>query len=436
MLVTAVESEAAEKPNIVLIMADDLGYECVSPGSARQTPHIDQLAERGMRFTNAFSNPICTPSRVKIMTGMYNVRNYTQFGRLDRDQITFAHQLKKAGYATAVAGKWQLGDAPDSPQHFGFDVSCLWQHTHGRTDGQGRDTRYPNPHLEINGRDRELVEKEYTGGKYAPDIFTKFLTDFMARNAKKDKPFLAYYPMVLTHCPFVPTPDSEDWDPTSQGAKRYKGPGGKQAKHRRFSDMLSYTDKLVGRIDQKLKSLGIRDNTLIIFTTDNGTDRPIVTKWRDRKVPGGKGQVNDRGMRAAFVVAWPDAIEPGSTSDRLVEFSDVLPTLCDAAGAPLPEGRPMDGVTLVPAMRGKDGPDKPWIYTWYRGRVMARTEHYMLRRKIGDSGGTLFHYSEPFTKKKLPGDQLTDKQRAIKQKLIGVVDRLAKTRKSEVGPAE
>lgn len=196
-------TEKVAQPNILLLMADDMGYECVNAngGSSYQTPHLDKLAETGMRFEHCYSQPLCTPSRVKIMTGMSNVRNYVQFGVLKRDQTTFAHLLKKAGYATCIVGKWQLGKEADSPQHFGFDESCLWQHTRPARD-EGRDTRYPQPHLEINGE-----AKDYPAEAYGPAIVSDYLCDFMERH--KDQPFLGYYPMILPHNPFVPTPDSE-----------------------------------------------------------------------------------------------------------------------------------------------------------------------------------------------------------------------------------
>ena len=147
LLLGAFTAQANDQPNIILIMADDMGYEALSSNGSEscKSPNLDKLAAKGVRFTNCFSNPICTPSRVKLMTGQYNVRNYVKFGWLDREQTTFAHQLKAAGYATAIAGKWQLGRDKDSPQHFGFEQSCLWQHTRsGRSneDGKNIDRRF------------------------------------------------------------------------------------------------------------------------------------------------------------------------------------------------------------------------------------------------------------------------------------------------------
>ena len=248
------QGKTKSSTNVVLIMADDMGYEALSSNGSEScnSPNLDKLASEGIRFTNCFSNPICTPSRVKIMTGQYNVRNYVKFGMLDRGQITFAHQLKAAGYATCIAGKWQLGNQMDSPQHFGFEKSCLWQHTRSgrsKVDGTRFDRRFVNPLLEINGE-----EMDYTSGEYGPQVCTDFVCDFIKENNRR--PFLVYYPMILTHCPFDPTPDSYDWDPTRLGSKSYKGDQNDPQRH--FVDMVAYADKMVGQIVTQLKKSGIR----------------------------------------------------------------------------------------------------------------------------------------------------------------------------------
>ena len=207
------ETRVPGKPNIVLIMADDLGYECIEAngGSTYKTPRINRLAEEGVRFEHCYSAPICTPSRVQIMTGMYNIFNYTRFANLDRGQTTFAHLLREAGYATCIAGKWQLGHDYDAPQHFGFEQALLWQHTRPNfTNATQTDTRYENPQLERNG-----VEENHSDGAFGPDLIVDFIGEFIEAN--KDAPFLVYYPMILPHSPFVPNPDSKDWNPRSVG---------------------------------------------------------------------------------------------------------------------------------------------------------------------------------------------------------------------------
>ena len=248
---------ADDRPNIVMIMADDLGYECITAngGQSYKTPVLDQLASDGVRFEHCYAQPLCTPTRVKLMTGKYNVRNYTRFGVLDLGESTFGNLLRDAGYATCIVGKWQLGKDSNGPKHFGFDEHCLWQVTN-------RPSRFPTPGLETNGKLQTFP------GKYGPNVCVDYACDFIRRH--RDQPFLLYYPMILTHCPFEPTPDSADWDPSSPGSKTYKG----DAKY--FGDMVTYMDKLVGRLIKQLEDAGVRDNTLFIFTGDNGTDVPVV----------------------------------------------------------------------------------------------------------------------------------------------------------------
>ncbi len=356
---------ADEKPNILLIMADDLGYECITAngGESYQTPVLDSLAKQGIRFEHCYSQPICTPSRVKLMTGMYNVRNYAVFGLLEKKQRTFAHQLREGGYRTGIVGKWQLGKDTSLPDHFGFDEYCLWHMLRSKS-------RYASPGLEING-----VKKDFPG-KYGPDICADYACDFIQRH--KDCPFLLYYPMILTHCPFEPTPDSDDWDPTSKGSKTYKG----DAKY--FGDMVNYMDKIVGRILDQLEASGVRDNTIVLFTGDNGTDTPVVSMMNGRKVVGAKGTTPDAGCRVPFIAHWPGRMPAGAVSQDLVDFSDFMPTLCEAAGVPLPSDRPIDGRSFLPQLRGEKGNPRDWIYVWYArnggptGKEFTRNQRYKL----------------------------------------------------------
>jgi len=419
---------ANDQPNIILIMADDMGYEALSSNGSEscKSPNLDKLAAKGVRFTNGFSNPICTPSRVKLMTGQYNVRNYVKFGWLDREQTTFAHQLKAAGYATAIAGKWQLGRDKDSPQHFGFEQSCLWQHTRsGRSKEKGKtiDRRFVNPQLEFNG-----VEKDFTSGEYGPQVCTDFICDFIDQNKKK--PFLVYYPMILTHCPFDPTPDSTDWDPKRLGSTTYKGDRNDPQRH--FRDMVAYADKAVGQIVAQLEKSGVRDNTLIIFTGDNGTDTPIVTPWNGTKVVGGKGTMSDTGTRVPLIVNWPAGIQkPGRVVDDLVEFTDMFPTICEVTGAKLPKNHPADGASIVPVLRNQaDARKKDWIYIWYRKQVMVRNKQYSFLANQDGSKAALTRYDSPFNGRKLKDSALTNTERILKKQFEATIARLAKARLS------
>lgn len=430
LLLGAFTAQANDQPNIILIMADDMGYEALSSNGSEscKSPNLDKLAAKGVRFTNCFSNPICTPSRIKLMTGQYNVRNYVKFGWLDREQTTFAHQLKAAGYATAIAGKWQLGRDKDSPQHFGFEQSCLWQHTRsGRSneDGKNIDRRFVNPQLEFNG-----VEKDFTNGEYGPQVCTDFICDFIDKNKKK--PFLVYYPMILTHCPFDPTPDSTDWDPKRLGSTTYKGDRNDPQRH--FRDMVAYADKAVGQIVSQLGKSGVRDNTLIIFTGDNGTDTPIVTPWNGKKVVGGKGTMSDTGTRVPLIVNWPAGIrKAGRVVDDLVEFTDVFPTICEVTTAKLPKNHPGDGASIVPVLRNQAGArKKDWVYIWYRKQVMVRNKQYSFVAKQDGSNAALTRYEGSFNGTKLKDSALTKTERALKKQFEATIARLAKARLSTV----
>lgn len=343
------EAGRSGKPNLVLIMADDLGYETIGAngGTSYETPELDKLAASGARFTHCYVQPLCTPTRVQLMTGLYNVRNYIRFGLLDPQAATFAHLLKSADYATCIVGKWQLGQGVELPRKFGFDEACLWQHTR-------RPPRYANPGLEING-----VEKDYTNGEYGPTLVNDYALDFIERT--KDRPFFLYYPMILTHSPYQPTPDSPDWEPSAQGEKV-------NIHERHFADMVAYMDKMVGRLVAKLDALGIRDNTLVMFVGDNGTGRGTRSMMGDKLVIGGKGRTTETGMHVPLVVNWPREIKPGIVCSDLVDSTDFLPTLLDAAGAAPPAEIAFDGRTFLPPLRGQPSRPRDWIYSWYSPR--------------------------------------------------------------------
>jgi len=345
-------SHAAEtsRPNIILIMVDDFGYECVTAngGQSYQTPNIDKLAASGVRFENCHVQPLCTPTRVQLMTGKYNVRNYLKFGTLIRTETTFGHLFQQSGYATGICGKWQLGHDVDSPQHFGFEESCLWQQTR-------RPPRYANPGLEYNG-----VEKDFTAGEYGPELVNNFALDFITRH--REQPFFLYYPMILTHSPFQPTPDSPDWDATTRTEKELQ-----DVKH--FADMTAFADQMVGRVVSKLEELSIRENTLLIFIGDNGTLGSVTSRFKGTDFRGGKGTTNHRGTHVPCVVNWPTAIKQNSVNTDLISSTDFLPTICEAVGIDVPSG--IDGISFLPQLRGKSGTPREWLYSWYSPRQRA-----------------------------------------------------------------
>ena len=227
-----------------------------------------------------------------------------------------------------IAGKWQLDGGFEGPNNFGFDEYCLWQLTR-------RPPRFPNPGFEINGK-----EVDYTMGEYGPDIASDYLCDFMERN--KDEEFFAYYPMIPPHYPFQPTPDSEEWDPTE--SREYPK---KEWRDEWFADMVTYTDKVVGKIVDKLEELGLRENTLIIFTGDNGTYAGMETDFNGGTYVGGKGNTKDNGTHVPLIVNWPGNTPEGKVSQSLVDFSDMLPTIADVAGIEVPRRWGVDGISFA-----------------------------------------------------------------------------------------
>lgn len=360
---------AQKKPNIILIMADDMGYECVGANGSTfyKTPNLDRLAADGVRFEHAYSQPICTPSRVKIMTGRYNARNYVKFGYLHPNEITFGNIMQKAGYKTCIAGKWQLGGDFEAPTKFGFDEYCLWQLTH-------RPPRYSSPSLEINSSKKDFP------GKYGPDIVSDYIIDFAKRN--KDQPFFAYYPMMLPHWPHQPTPDSADWNPND---KEWSGKGAQKWTVAHFQDMVTYADKIVGKIDKALGEMGIRENTLLIFTCDNGTGRNITSPFKGKKIPGGKSQTNNYGTHVPFIASWPGTIKGGEVSQALIDFSDFVPTFAEIGGAELPQDRVIDGRSFLPLLKGDKKNIRDWVFCWYhkegnrsKATRFARNQTYKL----------------------------------------------------------
>ena len=344
-------AETERRPNVILIMADDIGTECFASygGASYSTPHLDALAAGGIRFTNCHSQPLCTPSRVKLMTGRSNIRNYSGFSILERDEATIGELMKAAGYATCVAGKWQLLGAENygeragtgtHPRDAGFDAYCLWQVSK-------LGSRYWGPLVD---RDDELIQ--FDEDRYGPDVFCDYICDFI--EAKRESPFFVYYPMALVHNPFPPTPDSADR--TAKNDKRH------------FGDMVAYMDKIVGRIVASVESAGLLEHTLVIFTTDNGTNRSITSETSAGPVGGGKGRTTDAGTHVPLIASCPTAIPAGVVCADLIDFSDIVPTLAEACGFSLPTDRTIDGRSFFPQLRGEAGSPREWIYCYYNPR--------------------------------------------------------------------
>ncbi|MDB4810185.1 sulfatase-like hydrolase/transferase [bacterium] len=356
LVITSFQDVLGDRPNIVLIMADDSAadnYGCYG-SDYFETPRLDALAKSGVRFTNCYSEPVCTASRVKIMTGRDNVRNYVAFGTLDKSELTFGTMLKTAGYATAVAGKWQLHGPPNGTlaKACGFENYCLWNYP-----GTERP-RYWNPSIVKDGEPLELADDAY-----GPDVFTDYLIEFINQQTP-DRPFFAYYPMVLTHSPFLTTPKS--------GIAKREGGGNALLN---FRDMVAYADHCVGRIVDSLEAKGIRENTILIYTSDNGTDRSLKYPFQDEIRVGEKAYATEAGTHAPLIVNSPGRISGGRVVEDLIDFSDFLPTLAELAGAALPEVK-LDGRSFVPQCLGQKGQPREYIFQYYYPKFRPASEKH------------------------------------------------------------
>lgn len=377
---------AIAKPNIVLILADDVGIDAFGDfiGTEYSTPSIDRMGKRGMRFDHCYSQPLCTPSRVKIMTGQYNFRNYTHFEYMNPTDKTFGNLMQEAGYRTAIAGKWQLNgvhnhlpgwDDMMRPHKAGFDEYMLWQVTEG-------GSRYWDPAIAHNG---EQIPPEQLRGKYGPDLMSNFVCDFIRRN--REEPFFVYYPTVLPHGPFCHTPDSEK----EKAIGRKADVEGYRAQQKRyFVGMVAYLDKIVGKIIRTVEEAGVAEETIILFTADNGTSGKIQSVVKNGGgtllVKGGKGDTPELGTHVPLYVLWNGTVKPRAVSDTMIDFTDFYATFAELAGVDISDEPFADGVSFLSALRGEEVVRRDWVqctYTPYFGgntvnRRFVRDRQYKL----------------------------------------------------------
>lgn len=363
---------AAEQPNFVVIFTDDQGYGDLSCFGADHvnTPRIDQMAAEGSRLTSFYvAAPVCTPSRAALMTGCYPKRidmaTGSNFGVLlagDRkglnpDEITIAEVLKTVGYKTGIFGKWHLGDQPDFlPTKQGFDEFFGLPYSHDIHPFHPRQSHHKFPPLPLLENER-VIEMDPNA-----DSLTKRITEravsFIERN--KDKPFFLYVPHPIPHRPLHASPPfmkgvaGEILDKLGKedGAIDYK------TRDKLFRQAINEIDWSVGQILDTLKTQGIDENTLVIFTSDNG---PAVGSAGPLK--GRKGSTFEGGMRESTVIRWPGKIPAGKKNDELMNTMDLLPTFAMLAGATIPSDRVIDGKDIWPTLAGKAGtPHEAFFY--------------------------------------------------------------------------
>ncbi|MDO9634497.1 MAG: sulfatase-like hydrolase/transferase [Paludibacter sp.] len=375
---------AQQQKNVVIIMADDMGameLGCYG-GKVNDTPFLNKMAEQGAMFNSFLATPVSSPSRVALMTGKRGFktgwlnmkgRDAGGAGRdsdLAKDEYTFGQIFKDAGYGTAFAGKWQLtGSLPTMITECGFDQYMSWIYTgylpKGEKylggfypEGSKSTSRFWQPGIAVNGKHIATKPTDY-----GPDMFSDFLAQFMEKSVKDKKPFFAYYPMVLMHTPWIGTPDHPNLKLNSPEARKANA---------------EYTDKMVGKLLKKLDDLGIRENTIVFFLGDNGTQGV------------GKSSVTEWGPRTPLIVSCPGTIKP-AVYNQPVEITDVTVTALDYANVKPKNHKDLDGISLMPMLTGKSKKHRDYAMSYYGQYKILREEKWLLEANSVDNFGDLYY---------------------------------------------
>ena len=385
------------RPNIVFILADDYGTGEVGCYGADnyKTPNIDALAAGGIRFTRAYTAPLCGPSRALILTGRYAFRtgatNQDATGRMTPDRETMMPKiLKQAGYATSCVGKW--GQLPLGPAEFGFDDYLKFKGSGAYWNTQQKANAY-----EVNGKSIKLRDDEYL-----PDVMHEHVTRFITAN--RDKPFYVYYSLSHVHTEILPTPDSVP------GTKDY------------YVDNVTYMDKLVGKLTGLLDQLKLRDNTLIVFTGDNGsaTGRAKRATIGGKALSGAKGSMQEGGALVPLIVNWPGKTPAGVVSSDLIDSTDFVPTFAELAGTKLPQKTIIDGHSFLAQIKGEKGTPRDWIFNQLAGMWYVRDADWKLTQ-----AGELFDMSNaPFEEKLVPVESNNPAAKAARNRLQAALTKL------------
>jgi arylsulfatase A len=386
---------APAKPNIVLLFADDFGLDGVScyGSDKHKTPNIDKLAASGIRFQTAYSTPLCGPTRALLMTGRFGFRtggitnqSWREGGPGAKaaDEYPMARLLKEAGYVTGMAGKWrQVGETPGD---WGFEEFI--------TDPTAGGWFWQNKHLK-NGE--EITAPE---GSYAPDVIHDFSIDFLRRH--KDQPFFFYYSLHHVHGPIQRTPAT------------------KEAQGTLYDDNIAYLDKQVGAVVAELEKLGLREKTLVIFTTDNGTALNFPSEIGGRMINGKKGSMLEGGSRVPFIASWPGTTPAGKVSQDIISLADPHATFADLGGARLPDRLKFDGRSFAPQLRGQAGQPREWAYVQLGQRWFVRDAGYKMNEL-----GELFDMSDaPFVEKLIAKEADTPASAAARARLSKTLSEL------------
>ena len=397
---------AAEKPNIVFILADDLGYsELGSYGQKKiQTPNLDRLASEGMRFTRCYSgNAVCAPSRCVLMTGKHPGHAYVRNNRemkpegqhpIPASEVTIAELLGKEGYVSGGFGKWGLGgpgsegepNAQGFDRFFGYNCQRVAHSYYPPSLWSDREV-FPlknNPPIPGHASLPEGADSSdpksydvFKGQDYAPDRINEQALAFIKAN--REKPFFLYYPTVIPHVA-LHVPDEElkpyldqKWNDTPFVRAKGYGYTPHFTPRAAYAAMITRLDRYIGRVLDSLKELGLADNTIVIFTSDNGTTHLKAEVDYDffesvKPLRGLKGSLYEGGIRVPLIVRWPGKVAAGSVCHTVTGFEDWMPTLLELAGAKKPEPpQGIDGVNVASAIMGKSQPERDFLYREFTG---------------------------------------------------------------------
>ncbi len=399
-------SAAARHPHVVVILVDDMGYGdpgCYNPESKIPTPHIDRLAAEGMRFTNAYApGPLCHPSRYGLLTGRFpfrtDITKWPTQPLIDEDQVTIASLLRDVGYTTAMVGKWHLGfaeDGYDKPlpggpvdrgfqSFFGMRASTdIPPYFYIRGD---RAVKPPTDHIEAGSSEGWSMYHQgefWREGGIAPDlklieVMPRFTDEGIKviENHDPAEPLMLYLAYPSPHTPWLPTPEFVG----KSGAGMY-------------GDFMMMTDHEIGRVVEALRGAGMIDDTMLVFTSDNGPVwYPVdIERFGHDSVGGLRGMKGDAwegGHRMPFIVRWPGRVAPGTVSDQVISFTDLLATFADITGTALPAGAGPDSVSFLPALRGENYDRPPIVIESGRRLMTIRSGNWKYINGLGSGGFT------------------------------------------------
>ena len=358
------ETRADDRPNIILLLADDLGYADLScfGSPAVKTPNLDGLATDGMRFNKFYAaSAVCTPTRAAILTGRYPLRFGITKHFNDRNKwlpesaTTVAELLKDAGYNTAHVGKWHLGglhvdangqrlENQPGPRQHGFDFYQTQIEQQPLRGKMGRErTIFRQGGTVLIRNDQKVGKDDPHYAKHLTDANAEFAVEMIEKFSAEDKPFFLNLWWLVPHKPYEPAPEPHWSDTAADNISNDQ---------HCFRSMMQHMDANVGKILKKLDELKIAENTIVIFTSDNGA----AYEGYIGDLKGGKTDLHDGGLRVPMIARWPAAIKPGTASEAIGHSNDLLPTFCDAAGIELPDDNSLDGLSLLPHLKGAAPP--------------------------------------------------------------------------------